>query len=120
METKTNTIYTIDARGKKLGRIATEAASVLMGKHTAAYSRNKTGTCAVIIENAKEMDIANKKQTEKKYFRYSGYPGGLKEECMEEIIRKKGYSEVLKRAITGMLPKNKLQKQMLAKLIINE
>lgn len=118
--TTTENVYTIDARGKKLGRVATEAASVLMGKNKPTYMRNKTGAYAVVIDNVHELDIPEKKKVGKIYRRYSGYPGGLKDDRMEEVIENKGTTEVLRRAISGMLPKNKLQAPMLAQLILND
>lgn len=116
MEKKT---YTIDATGGKLGRIATRAAALLTGKNLTEYARNKVFPTQVIIENASKLDIFEGK-LKTVYKRYSGYPGGLHEKSMEQMIEKKGKSAVLKIAISGMLPHNKLKSRIIKNLVINE
>ena len=112
-------IYKIDAAGKKVGRIATEAANYLTGKNTVEYARNKYPNVEVIIENAGKLDIfENKLKTE--YKRYSGYPGGLHIKTMGQIIEKKGKGAILKLAIAGMIPHNKLKSKIIKNLIIKE
>jgi large subunit ribosomal protein L13 len=110
----------IDATNKKLGRIATEAAMALMGKDKPEYETNKVNTEGVHIINASKVDIDPKKKDQKKYRWYTGYPGGLKERSLEELITKKGISEVFEKAIFGMLPNNKLRKLRMKKLKISE
>lgn len=112
--------YQIDASDKRMGRIATEAASVLMGKTTTAYKRNQHGAVSVVISNASKMDLPERKLSQKEYLRYSGYPGGQKSERLEEVIEKKGASEALRRAVYGMLPSNRLRARMMSQLIIEE
>ncbi|MCI5108221.1 MAG: 50S ribosomal protein L13 [Candidatus Pacebacteria bacterium] len=112
--------YTIDATNKKVGRVATEAAKVLMGKDDANYQSNVVADVSVNISNASKADISEKKKEQKIYKRFSGYPGGLKETKMNKLIEKKGYSEVFKNAIYGMLPGNKLRKKMMNNLKITE
>ena len=112
--------HTIDAEGKSMGRVATEAASVLMGKNTVAFARNIAPDVSVRIVNASKAAISDKKKDEKVYTRYSGYPGGLKAETLAHLIDQKGYSEAFRRAVKGMLPKNKLQPVMLKHLFIEE
>ncbi len=114
------TTHTIDAQGKTLGRIATEAASVLMGKHSTAFARNKTADVAVHIVNAAGMRITERKTLQKTYRRYSGYPGGLKTETLSALIARRGRAEVLKKAIRGMIPNNRLRPIVLKNLSINE
>lgn len=116
MEKKT---YKIDASGKKLGRIATEASALLIGKNRADYARNKVFNVEVIIENASKIDIFEGK-LKTIYKRYSGFPGGLYEKSMEQLIDRKGKSGLLKIAISGMLPKNKLKAKVIRNLIIKE
>jgi len=110
--------YTIDAKGKKLGRIATEAAVLLMGKNSPDFKRNEVANVKVSIENVSELDIDDKKMDNKEYKRYSGYPGGLKIRKMKEVIAKKGYAEIVEKAVYGMLPANKLRAKIMKNLII--
>lgn len=110
----------IDATNKKLGRIAQEAAMALMGKDSPDYEPNKINTEGVHILNAAKLDIDQKKKDQKKYRWYTGYPGGLKERTLEELIAKKGIKDVYEKAIFGMLPDNKLRKPRMKKLKISE
>lgn len=119
-DTSTKQEYTIDATGKKLGRLATEIAVLLMGKNLPDFSRNTVPSVSVVVTNASLLDIDDKKREQKTYNRYSGFPGGLKKARMEEVITKKGYEAVLTNAIYGMLPGNKLRPRMLKNLTINE
>lgn len=112
-------IYTINADGQKMGRIATKAVSLLIGKNRADYVRNKVFNVQVIIENASKIDIfEGKLKTE--YKRFSGYPGGLHEKSMAQVIDKKGKGGLLKIAISGMIPRNKLKSIIIKNLIIKE
>ncbi len=114
--------YTLDAENKKIGRIATQAAVYLMGKNTIDYARNNIPAVTVEIKNASKASIADTKKLQKTYSRYSGYPGGLKQPTMQQVIDKKGkgYSELFKEAVKGMLPKNKLRQKMMNNLTITE
>jgi large subunit ribosomal protein L13 len=112
-------IYTINATGQKLGRIATKAVSLLIGKNLVEYARNKGFNVQVIIENASKIDIFEGK-LKTVYKRYSGYPGGLHEKSMEQLIERKGKSALLKVAIAGMIPRNKLKSKIIKNLIIKE
>lgn len=112
--------YTIDAQSKKLGRIASEAAIVLMGKNRADFVRNAIPDVKVKISNAGKISTTNKKMDQKIYKNYSGYPGGLRERSMKKVVSDKGMKEVLRIAIKGMLPKNKLRDRMMKNLIISE
>lgn len=113
-------IHTIDATQKKLGRISTEAAKILMGKTSTDYAPNKVADVEVRIINAAKADVTDKKKEEKIYRRYTGYPGGLIDTSLKRMIEKKGMSEAFRIAIKGMLPKNKLQAQMLKNLVVSE
>jgi large subunit ribosomal protein L13 len=112
--------YTIDATNKSLGRIASEAASILMGKNTTTFVRNAVSTNTVTITNASKLKIAQATMTTKTYKRYSGYPGGLTQETMAHVVAKKGYQEIVNTAVKGMLPDNKLKKEMLKHLTVTE
>ena len=112
--------YTIDATNKKPGRIATEVAVLLMGKNTPEFVRNKIPVVEVEVVNAGQMSFDQNKLRDKKYARHSGYPGSLKTPSMQEVIEKKGAKEVLRVAVAGMLPKNKLRPRMLKNLRITD
>lgn len=112
--------HVINAAGKRLGRVASEAAMILMGKHTTAFSKHLPGDASVAIENASKLVIHEGKRIQKTYKRYSGYPGGLKEEKLASLASRRGYGELLKHAVKGMLPKNKLQALRMKRLSITE
>jgi len=111
--------YTIDATKKRLGNIATEAATYLQGKDQPDFSNHILAPVTVTITNASLMDIPEKKKGEI-YQSYSGYPGGRNEETLEHLGTRLGYAEVVRRTVKGMLPKNKLQSQMIKNLIVTE
>lgn len=117
--THEKTEYTIDAANKRLGKVATEAASYLIGKNSPAVVRHIAPAVTVKILNAAKLDITEKKKSDV-YKSYSGYPGGQKEETLEHLGKRLGYSEVIRRTIKGMLPKNKLQALRMKNLIVTE
>ena len=110
----------IDATNKKIGRVATEAAMALMGKDKADYQPNKVSEVTVIIENASKTSVTDKKIKEKEYPSYSGYPGGLKFETLEKVLKTKGFAEVYRKAIKGMIPANRLRALRMKNLIVKE
>jgi large subunit ribosomal protein L13 len=112
--------YTIDAKDKKLGRVATEVSMVLQSKNVASFVPNKDEEVKVVINNASGISITDKKKEEKIYKNYSGFPGGLKHTPMNKVIEKKGIEEVIKKAVYGMLPDNRLRKNRMKRLEINE
>jgi len=114
-----HTVHTIDAAGKRLGKVATEAATVLMGKNTVDFAKNVVTPVTVKIENASKLDVPEKKKAEI-YQSYSGYPGGRRVETLEHLGGRLGYSEVVRRTVKGMLPKNKLQAVMMKNLQVTE
>ncbi len=111
---------TIDATNKKIGRVAQEAAMILMGKDSPMYEPNKVTTEGVHIINASKSDISEKKKGEKEYKWFTGYPSGLKSRTMEEMLDKRGVEEIYRKAIMGMLPKNRLRAEMIKKLKISK
>ena len=115
MEKKT---YTMDATGKKLGRLASEIAVLLMGKNRTDFAKNRIPDIKVEVNSASALSINSAKAKAKTYTRYSLYPGGLKKETMEHLKNRLGAKEVLRKAVSGMLPKNKLRSQMMKNLII--
>lgn len=114
-----NKIYTIDATGKKLGRVASGVAHHLMGKDDTSFVRHLVPNVTVNVTNVSKLTLPENKRKTKEYTRYSGYPGGLKIETMEEVIAKKGHREVMRRAVYNMLPSNKLRAIMMKRLIIS-
>ena len=111
--------YIIDATGKKLGRVSSEAASILRGKRDTGFAPNNVTSDTVIIENASKIDLSERRLAEK-YDTYSGYPGGLKHETRGHFLARRGMKEVLVRTVRGMLPRNKLRDQMLKNLTIKD
>lgn len=110
----------LDAKNQKLGRIASEAAKILMGKHTPHYEPQRITGEEVHITNASHADFSEKKMKEKEYTRYTQYPGGLKFTTLEEMIAKKGYEEVFKKAVKRMLPANRLRDDRMKMLKITD
>ncbi len=104
-----------DADGKILGRLATEIADVLTGKTKPEYTPHLDLGDNVVVINASKIKVTGKKLTDKIYYNYSGYPGGMKEARLEEKMTKNP-SEVIRLAVWGMLPKNKLRKARIRKL----
>lgn len=118
-EQKQKTEYTIDAKGRRLGRVATEAATILIGKNDPNFAKNVVAPVSVKIVNASQLDVTDQKQGEI-YQTYSGHPGGRKTETLSHLANRRGYSEVVKRTIKGMLPKNKLQSLIMHNLEVTE
>jgi len=112
--------YVIDATGRALGRVASEAAKVLRGKDTTAFARNIAPKVTVKIVNASRLEVTQKEMREKIYKHYTGHPGGLRETSLTRLIEKKGWSEPIKKAIYGMLPANRLRAVMMKNLIITD
>lgn len=108
-------MHTIDASDKILGRLAVEVANILRGKNKAVFLRHKDMGESVAVFNTDKIKVTGKKMEQKKYHHYSGYPGGLKSRRMEEVMAKDS-REVLRKAVLGMMPKNRLSNQMIKKL----
>lgn len=107
--------YVVDADGKTLGRLATQVAIVLRGKHKPIFTPHVDTGDHVIVVNAEKIHLTGDKVRQKTYYRHSGYPGGLKSETVKDLLERKPYV-IVERAIKGMLPKTKLGKQMGRKL----
>lgn len=116
----TKQIYKIDATGKVLGRVASEAALLLRGKNDPRFARHLAPDISLEINHVSRLKLPADKLKTKTYTRYSGYPGGLKFLTLEQVVDKKGYAEPLRLAIRGMLPRNKLRGRLMARLKINE
>ena len=107
----------VDAQDAVLGRLATKVADVLRGKNKAIYTPSVDTGDFVIVVNAEKIALTGRKLSDKVYYSHSGFPGGLKEISAEKLLEKKP-SDVIKKAVKGMLPKNKLSRHMLKKLKI--
>lgn len=107
--------WLIDAEGKVLGRLATEVAILLRGKRNPKYVSFMDSGDFVIVINAEKVKVTGRKMEQKKYYSHSGYPGGLKEKTLKELLEKKP-EEVIRKAVWGMIPKNKLGRAVYKKL----
>lgn len=107
--------HTIDAKDKVLGRLATKVAVLLRGKHKPDFVPYKDIGDFVVVKNVEKIKITGKKIDQKKFYRHSGYPGGFKEVSLKKIFEKRP-GEVFKRAVYGMLPKNKLRPKQIKRL----
>jgi large subunit ribosomal protein L13 len=109
--------YLVDAQDMVLGRLATQVANILRGKNKAMYTPSVDTGDFVIVVNAEKIALTGRKLADKTYYNHSGFPGGLKEISAGKLLEKKP-EELIKRAVKGMLPKNKLSRHMLKKLKI--
>jgi large subunit ribosomal protein L13 len=126
MSTKTYTVraseiernwYVVDAADETLGRLASRIAHVLEGKHKPTWTPNLDSGDHVIVLNASKIAVTSNKRESKLYIRHSGYPGGFKEETLGHLLERRP-EEVIRRAVKGMLPRNRLGVQQLRKLKI--
>jgi large subunit ribosomal protein L13 len=100
--------YVVDAAGETLGRISTQIATRLMGKHKPAYTAHLDCGDNVVVINAEKIKVTGTKLEDKKYYRHSGHPGGIKEESLAELLEKHP-ERAIEHSVKGMLPKNRLQ-----------
>jgi large subunit ribosomal protein L13 len=107
--------YLVDAEGQTLGRLATRIADTLRGKRKPVYTPHIDTGDFVVVVNAEKIAVTGKKREEKVYYRHSGYPGGLRERTFAEEIERRP-TEVLRKAVKGMLPRNRLARRQLTKL----
>lgn len=109
--------FVIDANDKVLGRLATTVADRLRGKHKPEYTPTIDTGDYIVIVNAEKVRVTGRKFTDKKYYRHSGYPGGIKETTFDKL-QEKAPEEIIKKAVKGMLPKGPLGREMFRKLKI--
>jgi large subunit ribosomal protein L13 len=109
--------YVIDAEGRTLGRLATEIAKILRGKNKPQYTPHVDVGDFVVVINAERVVVTGKKAEQKVYRRHSGYPGGMKETSYERMMERKP-TEILRKAVYGMMPKTRLARQQFRKLKI--
>ncbi|HVU79950.1 MAG TPA: 50S ribosomal protein L13 [Candidatus Paceibacterota bacterium] len=113
-------MITIDATNKTLGRVASEAAKAILGKNKATFAKNIVMGEPVTVTNASKIKVSGDKALQKEYIRYSGFPGGQKIENYSMLTARRGHGEVIRRAVLGMLPKNKLQAKRIKLLTIQK
>lgn len=109
--------HLIDVKNKILGRSASEIALFLMGKAKSNFVRNLDLGDYVVVVNAKDVKVTGNKESQKNYYRHSGYPGGFKKETLGDL-RERSPEEIIKHAVSGMLPQNKLRAKMLKRLYV--
>lgn len=114
-ETVEHKWYVVDASGKVLGRLATQIAKYLRGKHKPEFTPHADTGDYVIVINAADIKVTGNKEQDKIYYTHSGYPGGLKEKTFEKL-QEKDATRVIELAVKGMMPKNPLGREMLRKL----
>jgi large subunit ribosomal protein L13 len=107
--------HVVDATGQTLGRLATQVARLLRGKHKPAYSPSVDTGDYVIVVNAERIRVTGRKLDQKIYYRYTGYPGGLRQITLRNLLRRHP-TRVIEHAVRGMLPKNRLGRRMFKKL----
>src|ERR687895_2406544 len=111
------TWYLVDAEGQNLGRLATRIADTLRGKRKPEYTPHVDTGDFVVVVNAEKIAVTGKKLEQKRYYRHSGYPGGLRSRTLGEQLERRP-TEVLRKAVKGMLPRNRLARQQINKLKI--
>ena len=114
------TSYKVDAKGKAIGRVATEVASMLMGKTLTSFQKHIVADVQVTVENASQVSIPVSKLGQIRHKTYSGYPGGLKERTLSHVLEKKGHIEALLLAIGRMIPRNRMHKDRMKRLVITD
>ena len=107
----------VDATGLTLGRLATQIADALRGKNKPTYTPHVDTGDFVVVVNAEKISVSGKKRTDKRYYRHSGYPGGLRSRTLREQLERRP-TEVLRKAVKGMLPRNRMARQQITKLKI--
>jgi large subunit ribosomal protein L13 len=105
----------VDATGKTLGRLATQIADLLRGKHKPEYTPHCDVGDFVVVVNAEKIAVSGRKREQKLYYRYSGYPGGMRSRTLAQMLERRP-EEVIRLAVMGMLPRNRLARQQLRKL----
>jgi large subunit ribosomal protein L13 len=107
--------YVVDAAGQPLGRLASRVAQVLRGKHKPTFTPHLNGGDFVVVVNAEKIRVTGNKLDQKRYYRHSGYPGGLRSRTLRDQLQRRP-EEVLRKAVKGMLPRNRLARRQITKL----
>lgn len=114
-----NMRHVIDAQGQMLGRLASQIAHILQGKNNPAYQPNRSGGTAVVVKNVSKVKVSGKKYSDKIYYKHTGYMGHLKKRTYSQVFEKDP-AKVLEMAVYNMLPKNRLRKDRMRKLVIEK
>ena len=114
-QTRERNWLVVDANGQTLGRLATQIADALRGKTKPEYTPHVDTGDFVVVVNAEKIAVTGQKRTEKKYYRHTGYPGGIRERTLGEMLERRP-EEVIRHAVKGMLPRNRLARKQLTKL----
>jgi large subunit ribosomal protein L13 len=114
-EDRTREWYVVDAEGMTLGRLATQIADTLRGKRKPQYTPHCDVGDFVVVVNAEKISVTGDKRNSKRYYRHSGYPGGIRSRTLAEMLDRRP-EEVIRQAVKGMLPRNKLARKQLLKL----
>jgi len=114
-ETRERTWYVVDAQGQTLGRLATQIAENLRGKRKPEYTPHVDTGDFVVVINAEKIHVTGNKLADKRYYRHSGYPGGIRSRTLAEMLERRP-EEVIRKAVKGMMPRNRLARQQLTKL----
>ena len=109
--------YLVDAKDQILGRVAAKVATILMGKHKITWQPHQDAGDIVVITNAAKVAVSGRKEEQKIYYRYSGYPGGLRTENLKSLRERKP-QDIIYHAVEGMLPRNRLGRAMIKKLYV--
>lgn len=112
--------HTIDATGQSLGRLASKVAAILNAKDSVDFAKNRVIDVSVKVINASKVRVSGDKMNELLHKSYSGYPGGLTELTLATVVKHKGYAEIIRHSVYGMLPKNKLQDLRMKNLEVTE
>ena len=115
-----HTLHTVDATGRSLGRVASEVASILLGKKSVHYVQNEILPIDVKVVNASKLKMTEKRIAMKEYAHYTGYPGGLRTTPMARVIEREGIRAVLLKTIDGMIPRNKLRRERMKRVTITD
>ena len=116
-ESVTREWYVVDATGKTLGRLSTEIANRLRGKHKPEFTPHVDTGDYIVVVNAEKVKVTGNKTTDKVYHHHTGYPGGIKSITFDQLIDK-APERIIEKAVKGMMPKNKLSRSMMTKLKI--
>lgn len=114
-ETRERNWVLVDANGQTLGRLATQLANALRGKNKPEYTPHVDTGDFVVVINAEKISVTGNKRADKRYYRHSGYPGGIRSRTLEEMLQRQP-EEVIRKAVKGMMPRNRLARKQLTKL----
>jgi large subunit ribosomal protein L13 len=119
-EENKNKVMKIDAAGQTLGRLSSQIAAILLAKNSTSFAKNFAAKVKVEVSNASKIKVSGNKMKTRVHKRYTGYPSGLRLPTWSDVSAKKGYGQLIRHAVEGMLPKNSLQKERMKNLKVTE